>query len=751
MSKMAGPVLDDSSQVLASQRPLPPDFESIEDILNMPSARLKSGPLVNIIGFVKDYQPPIQSRGTDFKCTVEIKDKSTEYATCGIKIHIFLPEDMMPKFSGTVGDALLIRKAKTQMWSGIVSLVSNRATEFHVIPASKIPRSISEVRVNLWKSSPQKGRCPTSFETEYVIWAHAFKENMDLPSAETFQERSIHAMNVKEKFSLLKDVKSDSFHNIIGEVVKVFDTTGESVTVYLSDYTANSYFYNYSWPGVETGPAGRDGDQYAYASKTRKKTPKDWPGPFGKLTIQLTLWDGHAAFVREKVKIGQWVSLKNVQFKFGAVGCLEGYLRGDLYASEGKIQVAIMQRREGDDEDEEYTKDYTRWKEGIRRKYEWEEKYKRQKRELLDQAAGGFNEKRKLEGTEKTGSKKRRKELREAAFAKAAAAANKAKEIDLNINVRCGHPDISVSTLEEILAPQMLSSASKTEEVRISPFTVAKYRANVRVVDYFPDYIEDFTVSHRVSDYDMLSDYSGGEDTDPEEDMRNFKSGKGFCDRVWEWRFALQVEDAHKKNQDEDGKEKQKMWLMVDNQAAQMLLGLEDDATNLRTNPGVLSKLKEQLFKLWGSLEEQKSSSLQQKSKSSNLLNPPTQQPPSQSSYLDSPASSPPRPKPGAQPNLYSSDAEDNPPPVKSSVLAERDVNVITMSNTNIKTTEFLAQQSETPDTDKAGPPAVRNRPFTCCIQQYGIKVDESDVKKADAGPGKRWERRFGIFGTTIL
>jgi len=70
-----------------------------------------------------------------------------------------------------------------------------------------------------------------------------------------------------------------------------------------------------------------------------------------------------------------------------------------------------------------------------------------------------------------------------------------------------------------------------------------------------------------------LSDYSGSEDTDREEDMRIFKSGKGFAKHIWEWRFALQVEDASSKES------KERLWLMVDNHSAQGLLNLEDDAT----------------------------------------------------------------------------------------------------------------------------------------------------------------------------
>ena len=48
-------------------------------------------------------------------------------------------------------------------------------------------------------------------------------------------------------------------------------------------------------------------------------------------------------------------------------------------------------------------------------------------------------------------------------------------------------------------------------------------------------------------------------------------------------------------------------------------------------------------------------------------------------------------------------------------------------------------------------PPAnVSNKPFTCCLRQYGVKVPESDARMCDAGKGRRYQRLFGLFGTTI-
>jgi protection of telomeres protein 1 len=44
----------------------------------------------------------------------------------------------------------------------------------------------------------------------------------------------------------------------------------------------------------------------------------------------------------------------------------------------------------------------------------------------------------------------------------------------------------------------------------------------------------------------------------------------------------------------------------------------------------------------------------------------------------------------------------------------------------------------------------IANLPFSCCIRQYGVKVPEEDISKADAGGGKRWQQMFGLFGVRI-
>ena len=121
----------------------------------------------------------------------------------------------------------------------------------------------------------------------------------------------------------------------------------------------------------------------------------------------------------------------------------------------------------------------------------------------------------------------------------------------------------------EILKLRKLPSPVGRVPQQLSSFHVCKYKAHLRVVGFFPPNVEDFAVGRRPSEYDMLSDYSGGEDTDREGDMRQWRQRNGRPKKIWEWRFALQVIDASNKAS------KERMWLMVENQDAQMLLDMD--------------------------------------------------------------------------------------------------------------------------------------------------------------------------------
>ena len=351
------------------------------------------------------------------------------------------------------------------MRHGKSSLLANYASEFHVL----VPRSGSGGLKPSWEvfSNDAKSRPPTTVETEYAVWACSRVDDINLPSEQEFQERSNQSRKSTDKFSLLKDVEPDKFYNIIGEIIKIFDS-GDSLTMYLSDYTSNKRFRNQEWGEGNDGKEGREGDEFGY-TKPKPKNAKEWPGPYGQRTIQLTLWDEHAEYVREEIKVAEetWVLLKNVRMEFGKMSeFLEGKLRGD----EGKTNVVIMKRA---DDQADRSLDESRWKEaegwgegrsredvhrvkeGLVRKLEYMKKAEKERQKLLENASSQ-GEKRKHDGEEpvKKNSKQRREESRAEARKKIAVGETKLiKRLDLNENSM--HPKLR-STLDSCL--QSISS-----------------------------------------------------------------------------------------------------------------------------------------------------------------------------------------------------------------------------------------------------------------------------------------------------
>ena len=314
------------------------------------------------------------------------------------------------------------------MWSGQVSLLASFASEIYIMAASQVPQSPNECHKATWISYPPKLRSPGPYETRCAVQAKLCLQEMQVPSAEMFEARLTQSTNFKDKFSLLKDIKPDSYYNLIVQVVRVFDGASGTVTMYVTDYTAHSNFYDYSWK-EEPSTVGREGDEYGYLKyKNKQKSTSVWPGPFGKMAIQLTLFDTHADFIRRTVKPDDWLHLRNVQIKFGKMGgCIEGYLRSDGE----KVNVEIMLPSDQPDEND------ARLKAAVGRKRDYKKKFDRQKENYLRDAATAGEKRKATEELVKEphNARKRRKDRRAATFDKAATIDAKAKEmLDLNEN-----------------------------------------------------------------------------------------------------------------------------------------------------------------------------------------------------------------------------------------------------------------------------------------------------------------------------
>lgn len=223
----------------------------------------------------------------------------------------------------------------------------------------------------------------------------------------------MQATNLKVKSCELKDTRPGMFCDLVAEVIHMYDV-GERTTVYLTDYTSNKNFYNHVIPGVNPIMDGRDGDDFGYSNPKmviNSKKTNEWKGPYGKMSVQLTAFDEHSERFREHVKVGNWVKLFNVYFDFPKIGgCLEAKLRSDQRAYRSKVQVEVLSPPENK-EDMDFL-----WKNALRRKRDYQETVRKQKREF-EQEIEAVTGKRKRDDDDepvKMSGKLRRKEKRKA-------------------------------------------------------------------------------------------------------------------------------------------------------------------------------------------------------------------------------------------------------------------------------------------------------------------------------------------------
>ncbi|KAI0119887.1 hypothetical protein GGR51DRAFT_495490 [Nemania sp. FL0031] len=663
------------------KRDLPPGYMSIHDILAQMAA---VGKLVNVIGLVKDYQAPIPTKGSDYKCTITLYDKSTEYDLAGLALSVFRHPDEMSKVpQPRAGDVLVISSAKVQSRGEGISLVANKSTSFHIYSASDIPRPPQSAKVAL--KPPYGTRQIGEKEHEYVSWLYHYTNKDSVPDVATFQKQVDQSVHMKDKFCRLEDVVDGKFCDVIVHVVKAPFDEMEKTTLWVSDYTENDSFYKFSWNGAKQ-PGRGDGDSYGYFDTDINAATK-WAGPFGKRSMQVTCFEPHASRVNSQVQLGEWIRIRNLRIKFGNNGLnLEGVLHEDRDFSRQQVDVLNWDEREVCD---------PRLKEAIRRKMEYEKLKKKQLKTLAaDEGGEGASTKRKADDHEelKNNSKARRKEKRGAAMKKVEEQDKQAEErLGLNSLVKCESWEQPVTPLPSIIEPVQWKTTVEGEDVTlVLPFACAKYRTIVRVVDFRPRKLENFATWRKSTESDVLSDYSSDSSSSSGDDNHaslDRYSGK----KIWEWRYALQLEDVNPKSKGT----KDRFWVVVDNIEAQQLTGL--DACDLREDPDTLNNLREQLFKLWGNLEEAKMQD-QQRQITNQRRVAANQPPPSSPAKIDS---------------------------------------------------EFSRQANSAEHRNQDGI-VLSNKPFACCIRQYGVRVRERNPRRADAGEGYRWARAFGLFGTKI-
>lgn len=561
-------------------QPLPTDFRSVRDILD---GKVKLHTIISVIGVVKDFQVPVKTKGTDWKCTMWIYDKSTEktksteetesteeMSHC-VAVSIFRPEDQMPKCHPLAGDVFVAFSVKVQTFGSGFSLVSNHATSIHFYSQDEIPKPPESAEKAVQPYEGQKGRLPGKSENLYVSWFYHNIDKTALPSVVEHQEQVLRSANVKEKFSLLQDVKETQFYDLVVRVAKD-PYHGITTSLWVTDYTENKSFFDHKLnpSGLDDGV---DGDPYGYTAKHRVPTANTWPGPFGKRCLQVTCYDSHAEFLRSDAgpKIGNWVKLRNVQVKYGKNGNnLEGYLRGDPKYVD-RVGVEVLDTRNPD----ECSGDFQRLKAAVVRQRNYDREVTKQLKELAASQRGN-GAKRKSGAT--LNSKQRRKLKRSRLEQEEKEQEeNKARMVGLNDLIKCESEDQDPFPLSRVLEgteTKLRCGGDETPSAPL-PFDNVKFRANVRVVDFCPRKLEDFATWRKQSEYGPLllsdDDASSGAESDTNSDEGTLERFVG--PKVWEWRFALELEEVDPKRNKKD--KPPRVWALVNNIEAQQLTRMD--------------------------------------------------------------------------------------------------------------------------------------------------------------------------------
>ncbi|KAJ5980776.1 hypothetical protein N7481_008074 [Penicillium waksmanii] len=546
------------------------------------SARRK----VNTIGVVVDTLDPWKTRGSSYGVTFTIKDCEFDAPTWqgGLKVKYFndneaflpivqlndvvlLRDIRVTNFQGkptavaTQNDMVYWAVFRPQAGSGDHLSISRGPIAFETDPEEK--RMAAILLANLTGEEPpaalQSYPTPTPAQVQPTAISRQPSHNFQT-SAPVLKSSGL-------PMTLIQDVKVGRLTQLLGQVVKMNTFDSDKTLLYLTDYTVNTSLMDIKKDYEEDGV---EGDAYGYLS--RKK--KNWPGPWGQLTLQVALWEPHASFAREYVKEGNLVHLTYVHVKDDRSGGVEAAVHRDK-RFENKIHVNII----SDAYDE-------RARELLdRRKAYWRIHGKPKVQSDPNTNSMKTEEKAEKPKKSKQNTQEVRREEGQTVLSKPTARKKP------NQHVKCLEYGIPVTwDVDSILSAETHINKISGDLTYKLPFQNLCYHPVLRVVDFYPPALEDFAV--QVPLKALKNQKHEDDDLSP----------KYY---TWEWRFCLLVEGTEPTNSKQQTREL--MQIFVSEGDATHLLGL--DADDLRNNSSRLHELREKLFLLWGDLEERKQES----------------------------------------------------------------------------------------------------------------------------------------------
>ena len=339
-------------------------------------------------------------------CTFSIADSTFGDYGDGLKVRFFRPvEAELPRIQGT-GDVVVLRNVKVKQWSGLTIAMSSWGSTWIVFPASAIPTKAPSNHVQLKHLKDTRAPAASISESMYAIplcnsqdrsrlTAPVESNALPTPNSSSLEKpTSLMASVGRQKFSLIENVEIDRFYDLVGQVVKLYPNNGRT-ELYITDYTSNNLLYAYEW-GRDGEGSGRDGDPYGYTPRASKK----WRGPYGKLTLIVTLWPPHSHFAHTNVMEDDFVFLRNVHIKYSKDSKVEGSLHNDKRYPD-RIDITVLKDHQDD-----------RVKDVLRRKREYGKRFEVQ-RQAFEKEARGEKRKQSDNGEEPSKAQAKRRQRKE--------------------------------------------------------------------------------------------------------------------------------------------------------------------------------------------------------------------------------------------------------------------------------------------------------------------------------------------------
>ncbi len=326
-------------------------------------------------------------------------------------------------------------------YQSMVGAISTRSTETVVFPGASIPAPPYDLAYRGGKldlphaSAPTKIK-PTLQEQIYVFHLHD-QFSRTIAELGTVQRAPLqpvpaHALPVvqkaadvgppngaptgpslrRKKFGLIQDVRDYNHYDLVVEVIRIYPSSDGSVELYVSDYTSCGLLFHYRSPEEEAA-IGLD-------RHSRGGNDRSWPGPFGKMTLQVKLWPPHGPWVQQHVRTEMFVFLRNVHIKVGMHGRLEGAMHEDRRYL-GRVDVSTLRL------------DHPDVRAVLRRKQE----YQLQRTADCQQDAVGAKQSRVSRKKTRKRTEKRERELREAEQRLEVQRADAGARLQLNQNGTC--------------------------------------------------------------------------------------------------------------------------------------------------------------------------------------------------------------------------------------------------------------------------------------------------------------------------